>query len=110
MSSAKGNIIVKTIEAESGGIDITANGIFQALETLPYVGFFQFEKVKVKDNPDLIAFLEKQGIPREELVNSDASVSVDTVDLPTSIMVRPANGLGNIVIRHGGTSVSDDYT
>ena len=108
LSSTKGNIIVQTIEAGSGGIEITANGIFQALGT--FDGDFQRGAVKVKDNPDLIAFLEKQGISREQLVNSEKFVYVDIHRLPTSLLVRPKggqNGPGNIVIRHGGTSVSD---
>ncbi|MFN6499164.1 MAG: filamentous hemagglutinin N-terminal domain-containing protein [Nostoc sp. DedQUE01] len=107
LSSTKGNIIVQTIEAGSGGIDITAYGTFQALGAFDS-GLFQFESVTIKDDPDLIAFLEKKGIPREQLVNSDKTALVDTLNLPTSIIVRPVGGRGNIVIRHGGTSVSDN--
>ncbi len=107
LSSSTGNIVVETIDAGPGGINVIASGIFQAKGKLP-VSFFPEEAVKIKDSPELINFLEAQGIPREQLINSETEVVVVREDIPVSIIVRPKDGRGSIIIQHTDASKIDD--
>ncbi|MEW6498305.1 MAG: ELWxxDGT repeat protein, partial [Cyanobacteriota bacterium] len=106
LSSTEGNIVVNTIDAGPGGIDITAHGLFRAVGS--ELKFFE-EYFALQNSPDLISFLEGKGIPRDELINSQAGVRVDTRNLPVSIIARPNSpDSARIVIRTGGATKTPD--
>ncbi len=102
LTATSGDIIVDTITAGGGGLEIDAARRFQARDT-----FDSFVRITLNstDDADLIDFLMR-GNPQPLI---DAGL-VDTADqvfitFPTSIGVNPGGGQpGNIVIRHGGSA------
>lgn len=101
-----GNIVVETISAGSGGVDIEAAGLFQATDT-----FLASPRITLDPGEDdaLIAFL--QAADPDGFSQLDLTQEVNFV-IPTSIATSPDVGNGRIRIRHGGggNTVSDaDY-
>ncbi|WP_204140129.1 filamentous hemagglutinin N-terminal domain-containing protein [Halomicronema sp. CCY15110] len=102
LTATSGDIIVDTITAGGGGLEIDAARRFQARDT-----FDSFVRITLNSTDDaaLIDFLMR-GNPQPLI---DAGL-VDTADqvfitFPTSIGVNPGGGQpGNIVIRHGGSA------
>jgi hypothetical protein len=110
LSSTAGDVIVGTIRSASGGIDITAAGLFQAR------GFFTLgnliDSIRPDNNLELQSFLEDKGIA----FNPDTPVSVvsgsnyDAPELPISILARPSSSVpagtinAPITIRYGGAT------
>ncbi|MBE7384543.1 MAG: filamentous hemagglutinin N-terminal domain-containing protein [Leptolyngbya sp. SIO1E4] len=99
LTATSGDIIVDTITAGGGGLEVNAARRFQARDS-----FDLFVRITLDSSTDaaLIDFLMR-GDPQPLI---DAGL-VDTADqvfitIPTSILVNPDAGGGGIVIRHGG--------
>ena len=109
LTSTQGNIVVETIQAGFGGIDITASGLFQATGTFESSFLGQAQVIRpnqLSDNPDLVQFLlDKTGLPNEEAlleeVNGNNFYLYRPDALPVSLL---ALSNGSITIRHGGAS------
>lgn len=109
LSSTAGNIVVNTIDAGPGGIDITAHNLFRVTGAKFFNGGFFQQQIQIRDNPDLINFLVSKGIPRNDLVNSSAFVTVNTANIPVSIIARPSSPTNaRIMIRYNGATSADD--
>jgi len=111
LSSTAGDVIVGTIDAGAGGIDITAAGLFQARSYLIVSGI----DGSPRTNGELRSFLEAKGIA----FDPDTSVSIrsdlgnGSTELPISIIARPSSPTSSvpagyinapITIRYGGAS------
>jgi ELWxxDGT repeat protein len=109
LSSTTGNIVVNTIDAGPGGIDITAHNLFRVTGAKFFNGGFFQQDIQLRDSPDLIDFLVSKGISRDDLVNSSRSITVNTANLPVSIISRPSSPTSaQIRIRYGGATPADD--
>ncbi|MBD1942965.1 tetratricopeptide repeat protein, partial [Coleofasciculus sp. FACHB-712] len=105
LSSTAGNIVVNSIDAGSGGIDIKAAGLFQAKGAFnPEYNLEQ--EIKPEDDPKLLGFLQSKNIefdPKEK-------ITVFTKNIPSSLHARPSDdkpeGKSNapISIRYGGAT------
>ncbi|MEM8613077.1 MAG: filamentous hemagglutinin N-terminal domain-containing protein [Cyanobacteria bacterium P01_H01_bin.105] len=106
LTATNGNIVVETISAGSGGVDIDAAGLFQATDTFEASVRITLDPI---EDADLIAFLQE--------VDADAFSQIDLNEqiqilIPASVATSPDSGDGTIRIRHGGggiTANSDDY-
>lgn len=98
LTSAIGDIQVSTIDAGSGGINVSAGRAFRAIgaEPLPFIN----EKTAERSN--LIDFLVEQGYSRTQLEKKN--FSVESTSLPASLLVRPDGGSAKITIRTGNAS------
>ncbi|MEM7066924.1 MAG: filamentous hemagglutinin N-terminal domain-containing protein [Cyanobacteria bacterium P01_B01_bin.77] len=106
LRATTGDIIVNTIAAGSGGVDIEAAGLFQATDT-----FLASPRITLDPGEDdaLIAFLQEADPDGYSQLDLTQQV---TFVIPTSIATRPNGEGGRIRIRHGGggNTVSDaDY-
>ncbi|MEP0754167.1 CHAT domain-containing protein [Trichocoleus sp. Lan] len=102
LSSTAGNIVVNSIDAGSGGIDIKAAGLFQAKGAFnPEYNLEQ--EINPKDDPELEEFLTSKD------VKSD-SITVVTRDMQSSLHARPSSNKTEeesnapISIRYGGAT------
>lgn len=103
------DIIVDTISAGSGGLEINAPRRFQARDVFDASPIIELDAV---EDAALIDFLMRgnpQPLFDAGLVGSGFPVSID---IPTSILVSPDAGLpdptaGSIVIRHGGAATNN---
>ena len=110
LSSTAGDVIVGTINSASGGIDITAAGLFQARGSFTLGNLI--DTVRPSNNPELQSFLQSKGIP----FNPNTAVSVvsgsnyDAPELPISILAKPNSSVPGgtinapITIRYGGAT------
>ena len=110
LSSTAGDVIVGTIRSASGGIDITAAGLFQARGSFTLGNII--DSIRPGNNPELQRFLEDKGIA----FNPNTPVSVvsgsnyDAPELPISILARPSSSVpagtinAPITIRYGGAT------
>ena len=120
LESSQGNIVVDTIRAGAGGIDIKAAEIFRAVDTFEVQGDELVEgdeeTIFIRDRPELLTFFESlkddEGNPlftRQELLESDTSVIIEVPIFPVSVSARPAtdfeNSTASISIQHGGESI-----
>ncbi|MFG6096661.1 filamentous hemagglutinin N-terminal domain-containing protein [Leptothoe sp. ISB3NOV94-8A] len=107
LTSTEGNTVVETISAGSGGVDISAAGLFQATDV-------SNASVRITLNPvedaDLIAFLQE--VDADAFSQIDLSQQIEIL-IPVSVATSPGNGQqGRIRIRHGGAGITtnnDDY-
>ena len=102
LSATLGDVIVDTIAAGNGGLEVDAAQRFQVRDT-----FNVFVRITLDSSTDaeLIDFLMR-GDP-QPLVDAGLVDPADFNDqifitFPTSILVSPDGGPGEIVIRHGG--------
>lgn len=102
LNAATGNIVVETIFAGSGGIDIEAAGLFQATGTEERTA--RITLVPGVDD-ELIAFL--QTADPDGFSELDLTQQVRFV-IPTSIATSPEGGPGRVRIRHGGAGDTVD--
>ncbi|MGQ4649934.1 two-partner secretion domain-containing protein [Lyngbya aestuarii] len=98
LSAEQGSIEVSTIDTGAGGIDIKAGDFFRATGSKKE-DFFDI----TTGHPNLVAFLEAQGI------STDKEVALDASNLSVSIIARPGaatSGLftAPITIEYGGAS------
>jgi filamentous hemagglutinin family protein len=106
LTATSGDVIVATIAAGGGGLEVNAARRFQARSTFDFDTFVRLTLDSSTD-AELIDFLMR-GDPQPLI---DAGL-VDTTDqvfiyIPTSILVNPGGGQpGNILIRHGGQTVT----
>ncbi|NEQ44444.1 MAG: filamentous hemagglutinin N-terminal domain-containing protein [Leptolyngbya sp. SIOISBB] len=106
LTATTGDIIVDTISAGNGGLEIEAAQRFQARDT-----FDVFVRIALDSSTDaeLIAFLMR-GNP-QPLIDAGLVDPADFNDqvfitFPASIFVSPEGGTGEIVIRHGGQATT----
>jgi hypothetical protein len=89
LSSTAGDVIVGAISAGSGGIDITAAGLFQARSSFQLGALIGY--IKPRTNVELRSFLEAKGI----VFDPDESVSIlpntGNTMLPISILAKPSS-------------------
>ncbi|MFB2938747.1 filamentous hemagglutinin N-terminal domain-containing protein [Aerosakkonemataceae cyanobacterium BLCC-F154] len=120
LEAKTGDIEVGLIRGGAAGIDIKAYGLFRATKSSQ--GFSlgtiqndnQIESIgSLKDFPEVIDFLETKGFAREQLENSEATITIkNTQRIPASIIVYSGgpSGPGNVRIQHGGQSLKgNDY-
>lgn len=101
LTATTGDIIVETISAGSGGIDINAAGFFQATDT--FDAFVRITLDLVED-AELIAFL--RDVDEDAFNQIDLNEQIE-IQIPTSVATSPDSGDGPIRIRHGaGGSLS----
>lgn len=99
LTATTGNVIVRTISAGGGGINIEAARYFRATDS--FTNFLRLVLDPVED-ADLIQFLSRgnpQSLVDQGLVDGVRQVFVD---LPTSLAASPDSGPAPIRIRHGG--------
>jgi filamentous hemagglutinin family protein len=99
LTATTGDVIVRTISAGGGGIDIDAARYFRATDSFP--NFLRLVLDPVED-ADLIQFLSRgnpQSLVDQGLVDGVRQVFVN---LPTSLAASPDSGPAPIRIRHGG--------
>jgi len=100
LKAEEGDISVESITTGAGGIFIDTPGTFRA--NGESVGSSSREElVVIKDSPEIIEFLVKQGIPEEQLRQSESLIKV-TSQFKGNIVVYGSQG--KITIRHGGES------
>jgi hypothetical protein len=87
LTSSAGNIVVRTINAGSNGIDINAFGLFQATGSFDE-GFYAEYSIMPQPGTSLRNLLDSQGITNVD-VNQYGPGTV-RVSLPVSIIARPS--------------------
>ena len=106
LTSTEGNTIVETISAGSGGVDISAAGLFQATDTFEASVRITLDPM---EDAELIAFL--QAADPDAFSQIDLNEQIQIL-IPASIAASPDAGNGRIRIRHGAagmTASNEDY-
>ncbi|MDV3352817.1 filamentous hemagglutinin N-terminal domain-containing protein [Leptothoe sp. LEGE 181152] len=103
LTASNGDIVVETISAGGGGVDIDAAGLFQATDTFETSVRITLDPV---EDAALIAFLQE--VDAEAFSQIDLNEQIQIL-IPASIATSPDSGNGLIRIRHGatGNTVSD---
>ncbi len=98
LTATTGDVIVRTISAGGGGIDIKAARYFRATDT--FTAFLRLVLDPVED-AELIQFLSR-GNPQSFVDQGLIGGAQVFIDLPTSLFASPDSGPAPIRIQHGG--------
>ncbi len=98
LTATTGDVIVRTISAGGGGIDIKAARYFRATDT--FTAFLRLVLDPVED-AELIQFLSR-GNPQSFVDQGLIGGAQVFIDLPASLFASPDSGPAPIRIQHGG--------